>query len=74
MSAQTHEVAGYRVVLTNFGCGVTVVDSTEHIDEDAIRLLIAETTTDAVWSITSSVRDRQEGVPSYRGALIPARL
>ena len=34
VSALTHEVAGYRVVLTSLGRAVAVVDSAERIDED----------------------------------------
>jgi len=34
ISALTHEVAGYRVVLTSLGRAVAVVDSAERIDED----------------------------------------
>ena len=34
VSALTHEVAGYRVVLTSMGHAVAVVDSAERIDED----------------------------------------
>jgi len=34
VSALTHEVAGYRVVLTSLGRAVAVVDTAERIDED----------------------------------------
>ncbi len=34
VSALTHEVAGYRVVLTSLGRAVAIVDSAERIDED----------------------------------------
>jgi len=41
VSALTHEVAGYRVVLTSLGRAVAVVDSAERIDEDLRKVLEA---------------------------------
>lgn len=56
VSALTHEVAGYRVVLTSLGRAVAVVDSAERIDEDLRK--IREAARLVVESLAETVKDR----------------
>jgi len=56
VSALTHEVDGYRVVLTSLGRAVAVVDSAERIDEDLRK--IREAARLVVESLAETVKDR----------------
>lgn len=56
VSALTHEVAGYRVVLTSLGRAVAVVDSAERIDEDLRK--VREAARLVVESLAETIKDR----------------
>lgn len=56
VSALTHEVAGYRVVLTSLGRAVAVVDSAERIDEDLRKVREAARLVVESWADTAKGR------------------
>lgn len=56
VSALTHEVAGYRVVLTSLGRAVAVVDTAERIDEDLRK--VREAARLVVESLAENAKDR----------------
>jgi hypothetical protein len=56
VSALTHEVAGYRVVLTSLGRAVAVVDSAERIDDDLRKVREAARLVVESWAETAKGR------------------